>query len=375
MRTIPIIDATAPDVVAGRHALWCPREQIKVPFQFGGLVTKYRHAEAGYLPSETIPNELAIMRALAAERMAPPIGEIVRVETLISNHPGAWHADPLGAWGYEMGDATKLPPGRFSIERMKALPIEGSPGAWNDILVADRANIINGYLVDVRRSAFDMLRWTDGGLEALPVIAQDTDSLRARVHRDSQFPAGQRAEAYQDFWLAGNLERGQRRIVERAQAMGFAPEPNETVLDIGCQAGGFLQYAAMRGVKRLAGVEIDAKYVDCSRALAWSCGQNISVRQMDVIAERAAFLEWVRDYFPNGVDHLLLLSMEKHLGEHAMFALIDAIGAERTYIETNAVGIDAGTMKLWPHVQTRGGRHVGDSTDRNLRRLYQIGAP
>ncbi len=106
---------------------------------------------------------------------------------------------------------------------------------------------------------------------------------------------------------------------------------------------------------------------------------NICVRPMNVLTERAAFLEWVRAYFPAGVDHLLLHSMEKHLGDGPLFDLVDAIGARRTYIETNAVAVDhgigrepAGSMKLWPSIAARGGRHVGNSRDRNLRRLYQI---
>lgn len=371
MRTLEVVDITRAEAVIGRHAAWLPNLQIKIPFQWGGRVTKYRHADAVYETAETLPHELAIMRELAHEGMAPPIGELVRIDTLISEHPGAWHADPCGAWAYEMADASTLPPGRFSLERMRQLPIEGSPGAWGDI--GKPGNVVNGYLVDVRRTAWDMLRWT-GEVAPLPTTPANLDELRARVHRDCQFPAGARAEAYQDFWIGGKLERGQRRVIERAEAMGFRPRPGESVLDIGTQSGSFLQYAHTLGAWRLAGVELDPAYVDCARALARSCAQNICVRRMDANAERDELLAWVRAYFPDGVDHLLLLSMEKHLGERSMFDLADAIGARRVYIETNAVGVDDGPMKLWPLVAARGGRHVGDSRDRNLRRLYQIGA-
>ncbi|MEK7705628.1 MAG: hypothetical protein AAB426_11765, partial [Myxococcota bacterium] len=167
MRTIPLLDATAPGVTVGRHSIWTG--EVKVPFQFGGRVQKYQHtAEASYDPGDVIPHEVAILRALGAKEMAPPVGDLVFVETLISEHPGGWHADPMGAWGYEMADATKLPPGRFSIEAMRRLPITGSEGAWNDISVPGRDNVVNGYLVDVARSRFDMLRWTGADLPALP---------------------------------------------------------------------------------------------------------------------------------------------------------------------------------------------------------------
>lgn len=372
MRTLDIFDATAPAVVVGRHAIWSPALQIKIPFQWGGRVTKYQHCEATYDPAATLPHELAILRALSSERMAPPIGELVRVDTLVSQHPCAWHADPVGAWGYEMADATQLQPGRFALKRMRELPIVGSEGAWSDL--GKPGNVVNGYLVDVRRSAWDMLRWT-GELAPLPTLERNLAALRDRVHRDCQFPPGEREQAYQDFWIGGQLERGQRRVVERAEAMGFRPRAGESVLDIGTQAGGFLQLAARAGATKIAGVEIDPRYIDCARALARSCEQNICIRKMDVVKERATLLEWVRGYFPDGVDHLLLCSMEKHLTEVGMFDLVDAIGARRVYIETNAVGINAGPMKLWSQVSARGGRHVGDTRDRNLRRLYRIGAP
>lgn len=379
MRTIPILDATTPGVVVGRHAVWAPQLGVKVPFQWAGRVTKYGHVEEAYDPAETLPHELAILRALAAEKMAPPIGEVVFVETLVSAHRGAWHADPVGAWGYEQADAWSLPRGRFSLEHMRAMPIDGSAGAWGD--VEKPGNVVNGYLVDVRRSAWDMLRWEGGPPPPLPQRANDLEVLRARVHRECQFPAGDRAEAYQDFWIGPRLqlEQGQRRVIERARALGLSPQPGESVLDIGCQAGGFLQLAAASGVDRLAGVEIEPRYVDCARALARSCGQNVCIRQLDVVRERETFLAWVGEFFPSGVDHLLCLSMEKHLGERVLFELVDAIGARCTYLETNAVAVDSGRglaatgpMKLQSEVLARGGRHVGDSRDRNLRRLYQI---
>lgn len=371
MKILDTLDLTQDYATAGNHGIWLPLLGMKVPFQWGGRVTKYSRRELGH-SRDTIADEVAILRALAALGMAPPVGEIVFFREVISTYPGAWHCDPCGTYGYEIADANKLPPGRFNIEAMRALPIAGSPGAWGDVMRP--GNIVNGYLVDVRRSGFDLLRWTGDNKPALPSALEDASELRARVHRECQFPAGERGEAYQDFWLAGRLERGQRRVSERAELLGFAPLPGESVLDIGCQSGSFLQHAwlAAGGVGRFAGVEVNPSYIDCARALARSCGMNLCIRPMNVVEERAAFLAWVREYFPAGVDHLLLLSMEKHLGETFMFDLVDAIGAERTYIETNAVGVDAGPMKLWPMVQARSGVHVGDSRDRNLRRLYRI---
>jgi SAM-dependent methyltransferase len=375
MKTYDLLDLTDPmspgmaQAVLGNHALWLPSFAVKVPWQFGArLCKRTRPGEATY-PLDSIVDEVCILRALAEQGMAPPIGDIVYFRNVVSTFPGAHWIDPCGAYGYQMTSAQSLPPGRFPIDAMRKLPIEASEAAWSDILVKGRDNVVNGYLIDVRRSGQDMFRWT-GPRFVLPDAREPADELRARIHRECQFPPGERAEAYQDFWLRGTMERGQRRVVERAEAMGFCPQPGESVLDIGCQSGGFLQYAwhATGGRGRYVGVDIDAGYVDCARALARSYGQNICFRRMDVEAERDAFLLWVRACFPNGVDHLLLMSMEKWIN---IFPLIDAVGARASYIETNAVKSE-GNLKHWEHVKPRGGSHVGFSRDRNLRALYRI---
>lgn len=370
MRFIPTLDATAPGVVVGRHSIWLTALGVKVPFQWGANVTKYGHREPVYAIGATLPHEIAILRALAAEQMAPPVGEVVYFGEVVSHHPGGWHCDPCGAYGYEMADATKLPPGRFSIEAMRRLPIEGSEGAWGDI--AKEGNVVNGYLVDVRRSAWDMLRWTGPGLDVLPAPPID-DTIAADVHRLCQFPQGARETAYQDFYLDGAWQRGERRIVERARAMGFTPRPGETVLEIGCQAGGMLQFAdlMMAQTGTALGVELDADYIACGRRLARRARQNLCVRRMNAVEEADALVEWVKQRAPQGLDHLLVLSMEKHLGHAPLFDLVDRIGARRTYIETNAVS-EKNPWKLREEVVARGGSHVGDTTDRNLRRLYRI---
>lgn len=308
--------------------------------------------------------------------MAPPIGDLVFFRQVVSDYPGAWHCDPCGAYGYEMADARALPPGVFSVEAMRDLPIAGSEGAWGD--VAKPGNTLNGYLVDVRRTGWDMLRWTGPDRPELPDGREEPEALVARVHRECQFPAGERELAYQDFWVRSRRIRGQRRVEERAEALGFRPGSGQGVLDVGCLSGGFLQFAAAFGA-RCVGVDVDPAYVALARALARSCDQNINVRLMDGVADYAALIAWVRALFPGGVDHLLLLSMEKHMGEWAVFKLLDAIGARHSYLETNAVAKDDGAgpeppsdRKLWPEVQARGGVHLGTSRDRNLRHLYRI---
>jgi hypothetical protein len=262
MRTIHALDATAPDVVVGRHSIWSPAMGIKVPFQWGGRITKYRHAEPNYDVAETLPHELAILRALAAEGMAPPVGDLVFVENLVSEHPGGWHCDPCGAIGYEVADARALPPGRFSIERMRQLPIFGSPGAWGDI--GKPGNVVNGYLVDVRRSAWDMLQWTGTALPDVPRVQEDGAAVAADVHRLCQFPAGERAEAYQDFYLGRRWHRGQRRVVERDDLLGFNAAPGEACSTWGASRAASCSSPPCAGAQRVSASRSTQGYVDCA---------------------------------------------------------------------------------------------------------------
>lgn len=388
MKVYPLLDLLSKDAVLGNHGVWLPKDGIKVPFQWGGRLTKFSRPGEALWSRGAIADEVAILRSLAGIGMAPPVGDFVFFETVRSRYPGSVHTDPCGAFGYEMADANELPPGKFEPDAAARLPdllpIIGSKAAWSDACKPE--NVINGYLVDARRSGQDCLRW-GGERISLPPIPIDPPALRARVHRECQFPAGERDLAYQDFWLGGVLERGQRRVIERAELLGFKPRMEESVLDIGCQAGGFLQYAWWSAIGgggkfaaedlelsrniRLAGVDTCLEYIECGRALARSCMQNICLHHLDVVTSYDRLLDWVRAYYPAGVDHLLLLSMEKHLGEVRLWQLVDAIKARTTYIETNAV--PEGMMKMWREVEARGGRHVGDSRDRNLRRLYVIG--
>lgn len=381
LRLLDLLDATAPGVTVGRHALWFSREGVKTPFQYGGRICKFaRPGEATY-DLTSLRHEVAILRALAAERMAPPVGDWVYAKVLVSDYGGARHIDPCGAYGYEMADARTLPPGRFSIEAMRALPIDGSEGAWNDIGVAGRDNVVNAYLVDIRRTAWDMLRWT-GDLPEMPRYVEDPTALAARVACDCQFPPGERPEPYLDYFLGdgrsgGAWLRGSRRVIERAHALGFLPAPGESVLDLGCQAGGFLQYSWRRQMAvvpgRHGGIDAEERYLACGRDLARLAGQNLSLWQADlrVPSERDRVVEWAASYFgADGPDHLLALSLDKHIGEEALWDLVDCLGASRTYLESSAQR--KGGYALRAAVEARGGQYVGDSGDRNVRRLYRI---
>jgi len=369
MKVYPVLDLMEPENLVGQHAIWNNKLQVKVPFQWGGLVQKYRKLDEPAYGRETIGEEVALLQALAARKWAPPVGDWVFFETVISEHPGVRWADPLGAIGYEMTDAHTLSSGEFSLSNFRTSGlVEGSPGAWGDL---DKpGNIVNGYLVDVRRSWWDHLRYV-GPIPPIPSHVEDRDALVRDLQRNGQFPFHQRTQPYQEYLLDNVWHLAERDVPARAMKLSFLPGPGESALDLGCCTGGFLQWAAARGAGPLVGVDAQPEFINLARRVARANGWNICFWDRDLSQNFHALVDWLQGYFPLGIDHLLLLSMGKHLREGALWRWVDALKARHIYLETNAQHA-GGPYHYWEEVQARGGQDLGFTEDRNLRRIYRI---
>ena len=376
MKVFDCLDLTGndPGLKIGNHSVWIPASGIKVPFQFGGRIQKYKHPLEAAYSLYSLQNEVTMLRALAAAQLAPPIGDWVYFKTVISEHLGYWWADPLGAYGYEVMDARALPPGKASVDVLRAFPwsekIMGSQGAWSDLGVPERQNILNGYVVDVRRSGFDMLQWRDPETP-MPRYREESQALRERIAALGQFPFRARPEPYQEYFLDGAWVPAERETVARARLLEFRPLAGDTVVDLGCGYGSFLQVAALAG-GRAVGMDAQPEYVALARDLARATALPICVRQTDLtdFARNLAMRQWLRQVAPTGPEHVLALSMTKHIGDGVLWWWVDQLQGRRTYLETNAV--KPGKFPLREGVEFRGGRKIGESQDRNTRHLYLI---
>lgn len=365
------------ECTVGQHGVWLPRKGIKVPFQWSGEIQKYRKISEQRYPIDQIGEEVALLRTLAERRWAPPIGDWVYFRTVVSEHPGGIWWDPCGAYGYEMLEADLLPPGEFSVERFRESGlVTGTPGAWNDL--NKPGNVINGYLVDVRRSGWDRLRYT-GRAETLPRYIENPEALEEDLKREGQFPFAQREVAYQEYLLRGEWQPGERAIRTRAEILGFTPWHGETILDIGTNLGGFLTYASQRVSRPLhaeyIGLDVQPEYIDLCRRLARANGLNLCFRQMDGVLDRDRLIEWLHALWGKGPDHLLMLSMLKHLphGEADIWTLDDLLHPKHLYLETNAVKPAVGVVfPFAAEVAKRNGILTGFSTDRNTRACYKV---
>jgi len=377
MKVYDVLDLTSGDVVVGQHSVWIPGLQVKVPFQWGGTIQKYRHPHETAYPLDLLTEEVGLLRWLAARRYAPSVGEWVYFKTVISEHPGGWWADPLGAYGYEMTDAAALPEGKLSgvdvgqtIQLAVGASISASLGAWSDL--NKPGNVVNGYLVDVRRSGWDRLHW-HGERPALPLYSEDRERLRVDLKNYGQFPFMERELPYQEYYLDGEWHPGEREVVSRASILNFTPIPGSSVLDVGTSLGGFLQFSYLLGARTLIGLDVEPSYVDLARRLARAGGMNICYRLMNAEDEIDALLAWMTRLAPSGIDVLLLLSMLKHFrgGEVSLWEIVEALDARVTCIETNAVK-EGESAPLYREVEVRRGTALGWSRDRNNRMCYHV---
>lgn len=388
MKVFEELDLTQPTgphgpVIVGRHSIWLPQLGVKVPFQWGGSIQKYKHEHEKSYSLDLLGEEVALLRWLSSWRAAPPIGDWVYFKTVISEHPEGWWADPCGAYGYEMAPAEGLAPGDFDFDMFKnSQVVEGSPGAWNDL--NKPGNVINGYLIDVHRSGWDRLRWLKA-FEMPPVYEESWNPLMQDLREGGQFPPRERELPYQEVHGRGRWWAGEREVVIRAKRMLFKPAPSDTVVDIGSQLGGFLQYAKLSGARRAIGIEVNPEYVALSRRVLRAGRMNACVIGLNAEEEAEWLTAWVgrlcgiRDRTsPHPIllppTHLLLLSMDKHFKkrEETLWRLVDLLRADWTYLETNAVN-ERNPWPLKAGVEARRGDYVGDSMDRNQRRLYRIG--
>jgi len=375
MKVYDELNLLDPKVVVGQHGIWLPDQQIKVPFQWGGSIQKYQKITEQRYDRTLIGEEVALLRALHMMGWAPRIGDWVYFKTVISTHPGGWWADPCGAYGYEMADARQGPAGSYTFEAFRDSGlVTGTPGAWNDL--KKPGNTVNGYLIDVRRSGWDRLRWR-AEPEPVPVYEEPRDTLIADLMREGQFPFRERSQAYQEFLLGGEWHAAEREVRQRAEILGFQPWHGETILDIGTQLGGFLTYAATRLSRphhaEYVGLDVQPEYVGLARRLARANGFNLCFRELNAFVEPYEVSRWLADLWPGGVGHCLLLSMLKHLphGEADIWALYHALRPKHYYLETNAVK-DGAEPPLHQGVKLRGGVLTGWSADRNRRACYKI---
>jgi hypothetical protein len=176
--TITILDDQSFDIIKGKHSIWIPSMEAKITWSYKGEITSLLKEEyKGKVTSwtnkhlQSIMNEYTIMNELVKDKFVPPIGKILYIKHMISSDFGI---DKQGVFGYYMRNAHNLPKGYYTFEKFiknyydeikvsdwttKKTDIRRGifGGAFGDLQKPD--NIVNGYLIDIRRSQFDCIQW------------------------------------------------------------------------------------------------------------------------------------------------------------------------------------------------------------------------
>jgi len=396
-----ILDGKKYDSVMGKHCVWIPEIQTKLVLSFhGGIDSKgwmrgskkeqinkftFNDKNSGWSDEAltSLVTEFTLLETLWVDQMAPKPMDYVFIKNVTSNiFTIGVHCDSQGWYGYEVMDASKLPAGKYSFDKfdqlyLKSGIIQASQGALGD-LAKKEGNLVNGYLVDVRRSLFDMMviadmvKWP----KCIP-YKEDINELKRKCRKYGQFPFQERSQNYQSYWLNGDWVDGTRKIPHRFDKMQLPQDfKGKSVLDLGCQMGSMAMEAWRRGARKVTGLEYQSEFVDCARDIARANGFYVNFQVMD-LTEINRCSEYIKSYYPEGVDIVFGLSLYKHI-KRAFFDLMKEVNFKTAYIEshnTGQDGLNCGHVQEMIKEMTQLGwnpTHLGYTEDRSRRAIWRI---
>lgn len=391
------IDGKGYEYTLGKHCIWIPAIETKLVLSFhGGIDPNGFHKDEKRIKVDpnfnrekrgwdisalySVCNEVTILNKLSKIKMSPIVKDLVFVKNVISKlFTTAVHCDSQGWSGYEIQDASKLPPGDYSFEKFKVNfldtgEITASEGAIGD-LAKKEGNLVNGYLVDVRRSLFDMMQVKN--LEAFDTTASvNREDLQKRIRKYGQFPFMERSQNYQAYYLDGWWYSGTRDPLHRFEVMGIKSLDNKTLLDLGCQMGSMAFEAYRRGATKVTGIEFQPEFIDCARDLARVNGEYVNFQIMD-LKKTSEVSEYINRYYPEGVDVVFALSLYKHI-KASLFELLKTINFRVLYLEshnTGTEGINCGhVQEMIQYMKRFGWKYevIGTTRDRSPRIVWRV---
>lgn len=194
-----------------------------------------------------------------------------------------------------------------------------------------------------------------------------SDAFYAEMTKYGSFPKGERHQPYQEYYYKGKWVAAEREIVARSELIGFNPKEGELVVEIGCQTGGFLQYAWLKGARKVVGIDYDEDYIRLAKKI--NAANGFDIQYFVGSANDESVINQLKKL--GRIDHLLLMSMGKHIGNEQLFHIVDSLNATKTYLETNAVSAKNPTPYI-KEVTQRGGKIECKTVDRNERVVYVI---
>ncbi|MFA5024998.1 MAG: hypothetical protein WC503_00625 [Candidatus Shapirobacteria bacterium] len=186
------IDGKPLESILGKHCVWVAALELKIILSFQGYIEstawqrgrKAKEIRELNLNADTpgftmeslysIANETRILQILAEKNMSPSSRGYAYFKTAMSTiFTKELYTDKKGMFGYYIQDANKLSRGQYNFEKFKegfldTGRIKANSGAIGD-LGKKAGNLVNGYLVDVRRTREYMMQF-NGQLDIDPLL-------------------------------------------------------------------------------------------------------------------------------------------------------------------------------------------------------------
>lgn len=358
-----LIDGNLFSVIKGKHCIWVPdfNGGAKIIWSHNGKIEAYRDWEKGKNKNKILNGtfndksngwDLESLRSIAAEylmmttnanrKFSPPVSGMFFIENFItSKFPyNAPHCDCIGKFGYFIKDANKCSEGNFDLDvflnENKDI-LDFSKGAIGDLKKHD--NTINGYLVDIRRTIWDTIKYKDMSVVDSNIWMPEfnTDELKDNISKLTQFPHKERKQNYQTYILDDEYQKGSRDTQYRFDEMGIKNNlNNKTVLDLGCNLGAVCLESFNRGARKITGIDYEKDYIKCARNLARYNGIPINYLQKDMNNPYELSDEF-NNYYPEKIDIIFALSLYKHIHVN-LWILLDKLNFDVCYVESNNVG-------------------------------------
>lgn len=389
--------------ICGKHSVYVPDPGMKIINTYNGKIDcrydwdkgrNFQEIQGGTFNDESdwydpvslmsIVSEVLLLRELGQLGFVPEVGaDLFFIKNYVTRCPyGEYHSDPKGRFGYYMKNAKDLPRGNYVPEEAFELPgLELSEAAKGDWMKED--NLINGYLIDVRRTLWDMPSyWPDGADQYLPMfdrVRETKANIIKTVKELGQFPFRQRKKPYQKYYLTGHWVDGTRRTLYRFDQMGIEKDlGNKTLVDLGCCYGAMATEAYLRGARKITGFDNQKEYIDCARMIARKNGHWINYLHRDFENQNVETEIW-NYYGKEAVDIVFALSLYKHI-HGRLFTLLDGFDWKVAYIESNNApdgfdsvscqNIEHGIMTMETAVDEI--ERLGMTEDRSPRCLWRI---
>jgi hypothetical protein len=171
-----LLDNIEYNIVLGKHCIWIPDIESKFILSLNGRIESTmwqigrnkelidNHKFIAKNKKEllgSISNEYEILLLLSKVKMVPAVGDKIRVKKFTSSIFYPNYLDEKGLYGFQFTNAANLPKGKWNLDKFKQKfidtgMIEASPGAMGDL--EKENNVVNGYLIDIRRTIWDTIR-------------------------------------------------------------------------------------------------------------------------------------------------------------------------------------------------------------------------